>query len=423
MNVHRFIKVRPFLQRSLLISVFLTGSSCDSHDAEGKVKESSDGSPVDTSALQRSLGSESREESGENNGRSGRKLDGVLSSPDWISKFDYLEQNWDSLSARDRERFYDNLSLHLNGSTGFDFDSVWPLLTKIPLDSASGHSLRLKAVMYASHHGTVHDIYQKVSGAFGPGDIRNRMIESMFVGNSASPFELDEIESVLGGLEFENERQVAINGLISHLACGSDIKVLESFLKSVNPEIKQAAIRSAASFPVARYTDTVEEYEGRLRASLEIASVFSENQKKDFTNALIQRTHSADQASIVYDFLRSPSPDGFSVALSEENLKGLAQIMVQGKPELAIKKASGDQSDPRFLREVVSTWIKRDVNSTVSWYEENAQSLEAPQRDQVAFAFANEAVSNGDHETARAWAEKIEGETIRTEILEVIPKE
>lgn len=401
-----------------ITAVFVFCVSCDSTEDRNDEGGSKTDSDRDTSSSSLSPGASSPQRSFE--GDEG-DLAEILSSSDWMLKFDYLAENWSDLSADEREKFYHVLSVQLDGETNFDFDTIWPTLVKIPQDSLSGRGLRYKAITLASRAGTVGNVHEKVSESFGPGTNRNWLIRALFSGDPRFPFNLDEIAQEFEKLEFKDEREAARNGLSYHLASAADIELLSSFLTSGNSEIREIAAYAAALYPNTRYTENSEDFEARLGTAMEVASSFSDADRESFVDNLVQRTDHTDQAFSVYDFLTSSTENDFSVDLGKKELSKLARVMVRGKPELAIEKAVSQQADPRFLTEVVSSWIRRDVNATFEWYEESRPSLNVSQKDHVAYAFANEAISNGDDETAQVWAEQIDGELMREEILEMIP--
>jgi hypothetical protein len=97
---------------------------------------------------------------------------------------------------------------------------------------------------------------------------------------------------------------------------------------------------------------------------------------------------------------------------------------VQRNPSAALQGIVSDQSKyaSYWLEEAMSTWVSKDSEQAVAWYQENWNSLPASKAQYVAAAFAKQALNQGDPAAAHQWAELIQDEKTKNRIAAEIAK-
>ena len=78
--------------------------------------------------------------------------------------------------------------------------------------------------------------------------------------------------------------------------------------------------------------------------------------------------------------------------------------------------------DAYWIEEAVATWVSKDFDGAIAWYEEKWKSLPPSKAQYVAAAFATQSVSQKDFDAARQWADLIQDAKTRERINAAIAK-
>jgi hypothetical protein len=78
--------------------------------------------------------------------------------------------------------------------------------------------------------------------------------------------------------------------------------------------------------------------------------------------------------------------------------------------------------DEYWIEEAVATWVSKDFDGAIAWYEEKWKSLPPSKAQYVAAAFASQSVGQKDFEAARQWADLIQDAKTKERINAAIAK-
>ena len=122
------------------------------------------------------------------------------------------------------------------------------------------------------------------------------------------------------------------------------------------------------------------------------------------------------------------SPDVNSAILSQETRptpflppSGPARRLAQGPPvrsKFLAALAEEDRGGSEYpgVEVALSYWLRKDVSAANQWFENNQDSLSPEGRDDSRVAFALEALSFDELDTASQWISSIESKDRRTKL-------
>jgi hypothetical protein len=105
----------------------------------------------------------------------------------------------------------------------------------------------------------------------------------------------------------------------------------------------------------------------------------------------------------------------------EVERKVVLESMTEGPQATLSQIIAGDSIHQAvWIDDAFDRWMSTDREKATIWYEQNRQDLSPAHNQYFAKVFANQAIEEGDPQTARAWADQVVDKELSDQIIERI---
>ena len=279
-----------------------------------------------------------------------------------------------------------------------DFDNV---VNDRTIDTSTRLGLLSQLVMKIAEQGESGLALSLIRSNLGPGDYRNRLVQTCFRNSSFA-----ESEKLYNNLEHDDEKASARQGIASSIARAlTDKGHTFSFDRQQLAYLKENSEEVAGSAAIA-VLDTVKRTNPEnLDTSVQsvIESGFSPPTLDSIAGALSHRDPFSSWSIL----------SSLPVDLTPRSGALVVEEMLRRDPQRSFDLLAASPGSAAYLTGATVKWLQSDANGPKKYLAENASSLSQEQADRIRVGVVEYALSIGEIASANEWAEQISDEKIR----------
>ncbi|MBK1832552.1 hypothetical protein [Roseibacillus ishigakijimensis] len=287
-----------------------------------------------------------------------------------------------------------------------EVESAWDLLIQENLDSNRLQYLLAASISELKHAGKIEFAFDLVNQKFGPGSIRNNLIEHCFRNLDNA---LNRFPSMYMSLESDVERERALTGLEQAMAYtdnlvssdfrGVDLPPLEfeEFLQATLSYRLRATSKDRRLGILNDSFNLLEE----MKADGTISSTF----KNEFLLATAEK--------MPFEIWKMVSEENFKLEPSEMNK--IAIELARANPLKALN-ALAKTSQNESLSHAFEQWLKMDNQAASKWMEVHRNELSQEKLEMLDASFVRFSLFSKDLSAAKHWYSRIEDTKLRANL-------
>lgn len=306
-----------------------------------------------------------------------------------------------------RESVISDLYAFVRSANNDDFDELWRFLKEIPNDDGTQDSLRAETIKRLVTVTSLANAINFIGTEFGPGNLKNQLLEHAFSVAKNQPRELLAMMEGLSSAAERDAARLALEYRATKEGCFSlaDFSNLSRISDNTFDVLRGAilhefiSIRNPAS--PSGSSNMAQEIISKI-AQLNSSKTISEKQ----TTALII-TVSENQPFALWSSLSSDSGSDFA-RLCEPILPSIIKNMAENSPNKTFELLKSTERLPvSVYSTAMGIWLAKDSNEASLWAKENITTMKPLAGDNVESAIVKFSVENGDLNGARINFEKI----------------
>jgi hypothetical protein len=249
-----------------------------------------------------------------------------------------------------------------------------------------------------------------------------RLLESDQIGNTLSLADSGTALEILGKLDITAKNSAVASGLLYRLIKEGKMEGLDSRIAQ-DPKFADAVLQAATKF--ARETGG-EEVQSGAAFPPNLGACVAAAQVRNYLSNLNDKAQGNSFKGaweLVNRLPDSAVKERVSGEVWEKERSALRSEVGKNPQEAidGIVKGSSGFAD-YWLEEAVGTWVAKDFDSAIAWYDKTWKSLPESKSQYVAAAFATQSLRQKDVDAARQWAALIRDAKTRGRIEAAIAK-